>query len=60
MRVYGWPFWPAVRVGFWWRLEHLPYRGGEGGLCGHVTRRAYGYRKAAERRAGTTMSERET
>lgn len=49
MRCYGWPLWKSLTVNFWWRLEHLPYRGGEGGLAGHITRRAYGRRKAAER-----------
>ena len=49
MRRYGWTRRQATVIGFWWRLEHLPYRGGNGGLCGHVTRRAYGRRKQAER-----------
>lgn len=47
---YGYPRWIAVIAECWWRLEHLPYRGGEGGLCGYVNRYAYGQRHAWERR----------
>lgn len=47
---YGYPWPTAIAAELWWRVEHLPYRGGEGGLCGHVSRLAYGKRKAAERR----------
>lgn len=47
---YGYPLPDALAAELWWRLEHLPYRGGDGGLCGYVTRYAYGQRKAAERR----------
>jgi hypothetical protein len=57
-RRYGYS-WPAAVVAeFWWRLEHLPYRGSDGGLCGFVTRYAYGKRKAAERRLSWSASPR--
>jgi hypothetical protein len=51
MNRYKWSFTQSVRVNFWWALEHLPYRGGEGGLCGPIARYAYMKRKAAERDA---------
>ena len=47
---YGYPRPIAYIAEVWWRLEHLPYRGGEGGLCGHVARYAYRQRKTWERR----------
>jgi hypothetical protein len=44
---YGYPRWIAYTAEVWWRLEHLPYRGG---LCGPVARYAYRQRKTWERR----------
>lgn len=46
---YGYPPRIALIAEFWWRLEHLPYRGGNGGLCGYVNRYAYVQRKQWER-----------
>jgi len=51
MRRYQWTFWGAVVIDFWWRLNHLPYRGGEGGLCGPLSRLGYARAKTAEGRA---------
>jgi len=52
---YGYPLHTAVIAEFWWRVEHLfPYRGEDGGLCGHLTRFAYRKRHEAERRGGVT------
>lgn len=39
---YGYPWPTAVVAEFWWRVEHMP--------LGPLARRAYGKRKAAERR----------
>lgn len=47
---YGYPWPAAIAAELWWRLEHLPYRGGDGGLCGYITRYAYIRRKSIERR----------
>jgi hypothetical protein len=50
MRRYGWGLKQSIMVNLWWKVEHLPYRGGEGGLCGPLARRGYVRRKAWERR----------
>lgn len=55
---YGYPWRWALVAEVWWRLEHLPYRGGDGGLCGYITRYAYRHRKAVERRGHETGTER--
>lgn len=48
---YGYPWPVAIWAEVCWRIEQgIPYRGGDGGLMGYVSRWAYVQNKKAERK----------